>query len=132
MTGERGGSHLAHRPAQGRSAGQGGKQNRALGFHRLGLVRLVHQVQKGSARHAGVSGLRRQKCRSGETGLPEQNSPDRRVESRQRRAERHKIHGFPTLVGLDKNGKEIGRQVGCFEGGPQSFIAKLEGFKAAK
>jgi hypothetical protein len=30
---------------------------------------------------------------------------------------------------LDKDGKEIGRQVGYSEGGPKAFIAKLEGFK---
>ena len=39
------------------------------------------------------------------------------------------IHGFPTLLVLDKDGKEIGRQVGYSKGGPQAFIAKLEGFK---
>ena len=41
----------------------------------------------------------------------------------------YKIDGFPTLVVLDKDGKEIGRQVGYSEGGPKVFIAKLEGFK---
>ncbi len=41
----------------------------------------------------------------------------------------YKITGFPTLVVLDKDGKEIGRQVGYSEGGPKVFIAKLEGFK---
>ena len=41
----------------------------------------------------------------------------------------YKITGFPTLIVLDKNGKEIGRQVGYAEGGPKAFIAKLEGFK---
>jgi protein disulfide-isomerase len=39
------------------------------------------------------------------------------------------IHGFPTLVVLDKGGKEIGRQIGYSKGGPQVFIAKLESFK---
>jgi protein disulfide-isomerase len=39
------------------------------------------------------------------------------------------IHGFPTLVVLDKEGKEIGRQIGYSKGGPQVFIAKLESFK---
>ena len=39
------------------------------------------------------------------------------------------IHGYPTLVVLDQNGKEIGRQVGYAKGGPAAFIAKLEGFK---
>jgi thioredoxin-related protein len=43
--------------------------------------------------------------------------------------DKYNIDGFPTLVVLDKNGKEIGRQVGYSEGGPKAFIAKLEGFK---
>ena len=41
----------------------------------------------------------------------------------------YKIHGFPSLVVLDKGGKEIGRQVGFAKGGPTAFIAKLEEFK---
>jgi protein disulfide-isomerase len=41
----------------------------------------------------------------------------------------YKITGFPTLVVLNKDGKEIGRQVGYSAGGPKVFIAKLEGFK---
>ena len=40
------------------------------------------------------------------------------------------VHGYPTLVVLDKGGKEIGRQVGYAAGGPQAFIAKLEKFRA--
>jgi protein disulfide-isomerase len=43
--------------------------------------------------------------------------------------DQYKIEGFPTLVVLDKDGKEIGRQVGYSEGGPKAFIAKLDGFK---
>ena len=39
------------------------------------------------------------------------------------------IHGFPTLLVLNQNGKEIGRQVGFSQGGPAAFIAKLEGYK---
>jgi protein disulfide-isomerase len=42
---------------------------------------------------------------------------------------KYDVSGFPTLVVLDKNGKEIGRQVGYSAGGPKAFIAKLEGFK---
>ena len=41
----------------------------------------------------------------------------------------YKINGFPSLVVLDKDGKEIGRQEGYSKGGPKAFIAKLEGFK---
>ena len=39
------------------------------------------------------------------------------------------VKGFPTLVVLDKNGKEIGRQRGYSKGGAKAFIEKLEGFK---
>jgi protein disulfide-isomerase len=46
--------------------------------------------------------------------------------------DKYEIQGFPTLVVLDQNGKEIGRQVGYEEGGPKAFIAKLEGYKAGK
>jgi protein disulfide-isomerase len=41
----------------------------------------------------------------------------------------YKIEGFPTLIVLDKDGQEIGRQVGYDKGGPQAFIAKIEAFK---
>ena len=41
----------------------------------------------------------------------------------------YEVSGFPTLVVLDKNGKEIGRQLGYSKGGPRAFIEKLEGFK---
>jgi protein disulfide-isomerase len=46
--------------------------------------------------------------------------------------EKYKVDGFPTLVVLDKDGKEIGRQVGYSKGGPKAFIEKLEGFKKGK
>jgi len=37
--------------------------------------------------------------------------------------------GYPTFVLVDKDGKELGKQVGYVEGGPSAFIAKLESFK---
>jgi thioredoxin-related protein len=43
--------------------------------------------------------------------------------------DQYNIEGFPTLIVLDKGGKEIGRQVGYAKGGPQAFIAKIEAFK---
>jgi protein disulfide-isomerase len=39
------------------------------------------------------------------------------------------VDGYPTFVVLSKDGKEIGRQVGYSEGGPEAFIDKLNGFK---
>ena len=46
--------------------------------------------------------------------------------------DQYNINGYPTLVVLDKSGKEIGRQVGYSEGGPKVFIVKLEQFRAGK
>jgi thioredoxin-related protein len=46
--------------------------------------------------------------------------------------DRFKVEAFPTLVVLDQNGKEIGRQVGYGADGPKAFIAKIEQFKAEK
>lgn len=43
--------------------------------------------------------------------------------------DKYGVSGFPTLVVLNQDGKEIGRQVGYAKGGPAAFIKKLEGFK---
>jgi protein disulfide-isomerase len=42
--------------------------------------------------------------------------------------EKYGVDGYPTFVVLNADGKEIGRQVGYAPGGPEAFIAKLEGF----
>lgn len=39
---------------------------------------------------------------------------------------KYEVTGFPTLLLLDSSGKEVWRQVGYLEGGPQAFIAALE------
>ena len=39
---------------------------------------------------------------------------------------KYKIEGFPTLILLNADGKEVWRQVGYLPGGPEAFIAKLE------
>lgn len=41
----------------------------------------------------------------------------------------YKANGFPTFVLVDKEGKELGRQVGYLQGGPDAFVAKLDSFK---
>jgi thioredoxin-related protein len=46
--------------------------------------------------------------------------------------DKYKVEGYPTLIVLDKDGKEIGRQEGYASGGPKAFIAKLEKFKGGK
>jgi protein disulfide-isomerase len=38
------------------------------------------------------------------------------------------VDGYPTFVVLNADGKEIGRQVGYAPGGPEAFIAQLNGF----
>ena len=42
--------------------------------------------------------------------------------------EKYGVNGYPTFVVLNADGKEIGRQVGYAPGGPEAFIAQLEGF----
>ena len=39
------------------------------------------------------------------------------------------VDGFPTLLLLNADGKELGRQGGYSKGGPAAFIAKLEKWK---
>jgi thioredoxin-related protein len=44
---------------------------------------------------------------------------------------KYDVEGFPTLILLDADGKEIGRQRGYSKGGPKAFIAKLEKMRAS-
>jgi protein disulfide-isomerase len=43
-------------------------------------------------------------------------------------AKKYGVDGFPTFVVLNADGKEIGRQVGYAPGGPEAFIAEIEGY----
>jgi thiol:disulfide interchange protein len=43
-------------------------------------------------------------------------------------AKRFGVDGYPTYVLLDSAGREMGRQVGYQQGGPNAFIAELEKF----
>ena len=43
-------------------------------------------------------------------------------------AKRFGVDGFPTFVLLNSAGRELGRQAGYLQGGPDAFIAKLDGF----
>jgi thioredoxin-related protein len=45
-------------------------------------------------------------------------------------ASRYNVNGYPTCILLDSFGKELGRQVGYAPGGPDAFIAKLDGFSS--
>jgi protein disulfide-isomerase len=46
-------------------------------------------------------------------------------------AKKYSIEGFPTYVLLDPSGKEVRRQVGYLEGGPEAFISWTQGKLAA-
>jgi thioredoxin-related protein len=41
---------------------------------------------------------------------------------------KYDVEGFPTLILLNADGKEVGRQLGYEPTGPEAFIAKLKGF----
>ena len=45
-------------------------------------------------------------------------------------AKKYSVEGFPTVIVLDSEGKEIGK-LGYVEGGPEAFIAELEKLKAS-
>jgi thioredoxin-related protein len=42
----------------------------------------------------------------------------------------YKIPGYPTIIVLDKDGKEVGREVGYLGESPAEYVKKLEGFLA--
>ena len=42
---------------------------------------------------------------------------------------KHKVDGFPTLVVLDGDGKEVWRKVGYMDGGPKAWIAEMSKLK---
>ena len=42
----------------------------------------------------------------------------------------YKITGYPTIIVLDKNGKEVGREVGYGGESPAEYIKKIEGYLA--
>ncbi len=68
--------------------------------------------------------------------LVELDYPNKKVQSAELKKtnaalkSQYDINGYPTFVVLNKDGKEIGRQVGYAKGGPKTFIAELENFKA--
>jgi thioredoxin-related protein len=41
---------------------------------------------------------------------------------------KYEVEGFPTLVLLNADGKELGRQLGYDSSGAEAFIAKVEGY----
>ena len=43
-------------------------------------------------------------------------------------ANRFNVDGYPTLILVDSSGRELGRQGGYVPGGPEAFIAELDGF----
>jgi protein disulfide-isomerase len=51
--------------------------------------------------------------------------PKKKAEANQALSEKYKVEGFPTVLVIDGDGKEIGR-LGYVEGGPTAFIAELQ------
>lgn len=58
------------------------------------------------------------------------NKPQNDALRRDNQALQQKYHvdGYPTFVLLNANGDEVGRQVGYLAGGPDKFVAELNGF----
>jgi len=63
--------------------------------------------------------------------LVELDFPKQKAQSEQEKEKNHQlknqfqVHGYPSFVLLDKDGKELGRLTGYLQGGPAAFIAKL-------
>lgn len=51
--------------------------------------------------------------------------PKKKAEANDALAQKYKVRGFPTVIVMDGDGKELGR-LGYVEGGPKAFIAELE------
>jgi protein disulfide-isomerase len=54
--------------------------------------------------------------------------PDAQRQANDALAKQFGVDGFPTYVLLSPAGKELGRQVGYLNGGPDAFVAELEKF----
>lgn len=67
--------------------------------------------------------------------LVELDFPNKKPQSAELKAanqvlgEKYNVNGYPTFVVLNKDGKEIGRQVGYKPGGAKAFMAEIDGFK---
>jgi protein disulfide-isomerase len=67
--------------------------------------------------------------------LVEVDFPNKKEQSEEIKAKnaelkkKFEVKGYPTFVLVDKDGKQLGMQVGYLEGGPSAFMAKLDGFK---
>jgi protein disulfide-isomerase len=51
--------------------------------------------------------------------------PKKKAEANAAVSEKYKVEGFPTVIVMSGDGKELGR-LGYVEGGPKAFIAELE------
>lgn len=55
--------------------------------------------------------------------------PKATVEQNEKLQEKFEVKGYPTAILLSPEGKRLGGFTGYLEGGPDAFIAKIEGFK---
>src|SRR6266446_9141057 len=77
---------MAKRLQESAARSQGEQQTRASRFHRLGLVRLVHEIKQGSFFATAVQGLREQGSRAFGSGLPAPENAERRNQEAKSRA----------------------------------------------
>ncbi|MCP5522465.1 MAG: hypothetical protein H7A46_13050 [Verrucomicrobiales bacterium] len=52
--------------------------------------------------------------------------PAAQQEANNKLRDQYKVRGYPTLVFLGKDGKELDRQVGYGGGGPETLIKRIE------
>ena len=100
------GDGLADRLRGGQGQGQGGEQANACRFHRLRLVRLVHQTpqrgfRQGVARERSSQAVR---PRGGRLS-PREKLPDELKAENAKLAKKYNIHGYPSILADRRRGR---------------------------
>jgi len=89
-------------------------------------VHLVQATRRGNFLEEGVQDYVKDKFQLVEVDFPQLKPlPKKHAEANQAVADKYKIEGYPTVLILDGEGKELGR-LGYVDGGPKAFIAEIE------
>ena len=104
-----GGRRMADGLGQGAGQGQGGEENGAGGFHRLGLVPAVQgAAQECSDVDRNSSNYAKDNLVLVEIDFPRSKpQSDELKKANKELAKKHEIKGYPTVIVLDSEGKEL-------------------------
>ena len=119
--------------AKGAGQSQGGEENGAGRFHRLGLVPAVQSAAQECFVVTGVPELCQEEPGAGGNRLSRaKQQSDELKKANKELAKKHKIEGFPTVIVFDSERQRTLKDVGYDgKGKAADFIAKLKGLKKA-